>query len=87
MADLDEPHHLQRGERLAHRAAADAELLGEFALGHQAVARLELLDVDELAQPVDDQLVQGRAGDRLQLGAAHGRPPGASSGQWPCSSK
>ena len=43
--------------------------------------------MEALRRTVDDQLVQGRAGDRLQLGAAHGRPPGASSGQWPCSSK
>src|SRR5439155_9085850 len=54
VADLDQPADAQRRERLAHGGAAHAQALGELALGHQAIAGPELLDVDELAQPLGD---------------------------------
>jgi hypothetical protein len=53
VADLDHHGHAQRGQRLAHRRAADAEPLADLALRHQPISGLELLDVDELPQPLD----------------------------------
>ena len=66
VADLDQAADLQRGQRLAHGGAADAEALRELALGQQPVAGLELLDVDERPQPLDDLLVERAAADRLE---------------------
>ena len=55
--DLDEPAALQRAQRLPHRGAADHELLGQIALGRQAVAGLEPALGDQLLDLADDLLV------------------------------
>ena len=66
VADLDEPHDFERGQRLAHRSPRDAESLGELALGQQAVAGLQALDVDVGPQPIRHLLIEAAATDRLQ---------------------
>jgi hypothetical protein len=58
VADVHEPHDLERGQGLAHGRAAHAETLGEVALRHEPVARLEPLHVDQLPQALDDLLVE-----------------------------
>jgi hypothetical protein len=62
--DVDETHDAQRRQRLAHRRAADAELLGELPLGQEPVARLEVLPGDELLQAMRDLLVERASRDR-----------------------
>ena len=66
VADADQSRHLERRQRLAHRRAAHAEPLGELALRHEPVARLEALNVDQLAQPLDDLLVEPAAPNRAK---------------------
>ncbi|MCY1363294.1 hypothetical protein D9M69_500500 [compost metagenome] len=55
-ADRDQPLHLQRGQRLAHRAARHAELLDQLFLLRQLVADL-LLGLHDPALDVVDHLV------------------------------
>ena len=59
--------HLERDQRLAHRRAADAELLGQVSLGRQEAARGEISAGDRFEQHVGDVSVQALGGDRLEL--------------------
>ena len=54
----------QRRDRLAQRRARDAELVGELALGRQAVARPEQAEPDRRAQALDGLLERRRRLDR-----------------------
>ena len=65
--DGDEPHLLQCEERLAHRRAADAELLHEIALGRQLVAdRISAL-LDHRLEAARDLFIEPAATDGAWL--------------------
>lgn len=66
-ADRDEAHLLEREQRLADGGSADTELLHQFALGRQPVARLVDAVMDKGFEAVGDLLVEPAAADGNEL--------------------
>ena len=56
--DGDEPHRLQRLQRLAHRRAPDAVAVHELVLGGQRLAGADLAAQDQLLHPLEHQIGQ-----------------------------
>src|SRR5262245_22767840 len=64
-ANLDQPDALERAQGFPHRCAAHHELLGEIALGGEAIAALEAALADHALDLADDLLVDPRGLDGL----------------------
>ena len=60
VAHLEPPADLERDEGAAQGRAADAEVLGEAALGRQPVTGRETLSLDEVGDVVGQLLVEAR---------------------------
>ena len=65
--DRHQSHLLEREQRFAHRRPADAELLHQFALGRQLVARRIATLLDHRLEAAGDLLIESTAADRAQL--------------------
>ena len=73
---------LEIAQRLAHRAAADAEAFGQFALRRQLVARAQLARGDAYLDLRRDLVGQALALDRGEV-LAHGAPSRRQAGERP----
>jgi hypothetical protein len=85
VADVHQTLGTQGGDRLADGGTPHRELLGKFSLGHETVAGLQLVHVDELAEPVTNLFVDGFAVYRPDLGSrarASGHICSSSSRKW-----
>ena len=76
---LEDPHHLQRAHGVADRAAADAQLRHQLALGRKKVARLQRALGDHAADLLGDLLVAADLADRLEPA---GDRRSAAGGHW-----
>jgi len=63
---LDQPGDLQRDHRLANHRPADAQALGEIALGRQPLARREFAGAHEGGDLVGDLFVEPAVVDGLE---------------------
>jgi hypothetical protein len=70
----DQPGAFEVAQRLAHRAAADAEALGQLAFRRQLVARAQLARSDAPLDLLGDLVRQAAMLDGDE-GLAHGVPP------------
>ncbi|CFN74943.1 Uncharacterised protein [Bordetella pertussis] len=69
-ADFDIAFDFEGDQGLAHRGAADLQLLGQFALGGQAAAGGKIAGADAAGDLVGNHAVQARGGDGLE--GSHG---------------
>ena len=71
-ARLDHAVDLQRGDRLAHRGAADLEPLRQVALGRQPLAGRQQPHADLAGEPLGDPLVALAGLERAEIGLFYG---------------
>src|SRR6266508_3963286 len=85
-ANLDQPAHFQRNDRLAHRCAAYAERSRQLAFRRQPRARQEFAARDQLRDLVRDLPVEPAWLDRLQgqVWDLRGREPASTRGRLRC---
>ena len=70
---LDHAGDLERGDRLAHRRAADLQPAREIALGRQPLARRQPAGADVGGEPVGHVLVALAGPDRSEIGLCDGQ--------------